>query len=322
MSIALASARGYLLRGSAADAWTTGHEALREARAERDRHLEARALVMLGRAATLESRFRCAYNLALRGCELFHAESDAPSEADAHLVASYAASALGMTDISVVAAEAARARHGIAASLRHAEALNYAGVAHFWNADYGQSAAALEAALVCASASFTRPVAFQPLVNLAFCEFLLASSPDARKDTRRDELEFLSRQVERLVRSDQLGALSVVCPRVALLLARAIWALVALKRGKVVGAQMHLSSFERDARILPEHSWLNALPWLVRCVGARLNGDGPTALRAARKMFLAAVRGEHVALERLASQHGAAVALSLGAGPAVQTLPG
>jgi hypothetical protein len=321
MSIALASTRGHLLRGSAADAWTTGQEALMEARAKRDRHLEARALVMLGRAATLESRFRSAYNLALRGSELLSAESDAQSEADAQLVASYAAAALGMTDISVLAAESARWHYGIAASLRHAEALNYAGVAHFWNADYGQSANALEAALVCASASFTRPVAFQPLVNLAFCEFLLASSPDASKEARRDELEFLSWQVERLVRADQLESLSVVSPRVALLLARIIWALVAWKRGKVVGAQMHLSSFEREVRILPEHSWLNALPWLVRCVGARLNGDRPAALRAARNMFLAAVRGEHVALERLATQQGAALAASLGVESTVRPLP-
>jgi hypothetical protein len=242
------------------------------------------------------------------------------SEADAQLVASYAASALGMTDISVVAAESARARHGIAASLRHAEALNYAGVAHFWNADYDWSAKALEAALVCAAESFTRPVAFQPLVNLAFCEFLLAAAPDAGKDTRRDELEFLSHQVERLVRTDQLESLSVVSPRVALLLARAIWALVAWKRGKVAGSRMHLASFEREVRILPEHSWLNALPWLVRCVGARIDGDEQAALRAARGMFLAAVRGEHVALERLATRLGAAAAASLGAGGVVRPM--
>jgi hypothetical protein len=227
-----------------------------------------------------------------------------------------------MAEVSVLSAEFARAQHGIDASLRHAEALNYAGVAHFWNADHGRSANALEAALVCASDSFTRPVAFQPLVNLAFCEFLLASSPDAGRATRRDELEFLSRHVERLVRTDQLESLSVVSPRVALLLVRAIWALVAWKRGKVVCAQMHLSSFEREARILPEHSWLNALPWFVRCVGARLNGDGPAALRAARKMSLAAVLGEHVALERIASQQGATVAESLGVGATVRPLPG
>lgn len=321
MSIALASAQGHLLRGSAADAWTTGHEALMEARAKRDRHLEARALVMLGRTATLESRFRSAYNLALRGHELLDAVCDAQSEADAQLVVSYAAAALGMSDISVLAAESARGLHGIEASLGHAEALNYTGVAHFWNADYRDSAGALEAALVCASASFTRPVAFQPLVNLTFCEFLLACGPDTRMDTRRDELEFLSRQVERLVQTDQLESLSVVSPRVALLIVRAIWALVAWKRGRVVGARMHLSAFERDVRSLPESSWLNALPWLVRCVGARLTGDGPTALRAARSMFLAAVRGEHVALERLATQQGAAVAALFGVESIVRRLP-
>lgn len=252
-----------------------------EARTRRDRHLEGRALVMLGRAAILESKFRKAYNLALRGRELLHAESDAFSEADAQLVASYAASALGMSGVSVVTADSARALHGISASLRHAEALNYAGVAHFWSADYCESANSLEAALVCASASFTRPVAFQPLLNLAFCELLRASSPEASIGARRDELEFLSRQVERLVLAGQLESLSVVSPRVALLLARVIWALAGWKRGKAVGARMHLSAFEREVRILPEHSWLNALPWLVRCVGARLDGDGPAALRAA-----------------------------------------
>jgi hypothetical protein len=313
----LALGQSKVLQGDAAAAWCSAQEALGAARARADRHQEARALVLLARAATLDSRFRSAYSLAMESGRLFDCEADGLASADAQLVASYAAASLGMSDISLSVAECARGRLGPADSLRSAEALNYTGVAAFWQQDYHRSASALEAALVCASASFTAPAAFQPLVNRAFCEMLRATAPDAVPEERRDKLELLSVQLERLIVANRTESLSAACPRIALLLARVVRSVVALTRGRQVQVEMHLAAFERDARFLPVSHWVHALPWLVRCVAHRQAGDLPAALRAAREMLTTATRGEHASLERLAAEHWTAVAVSLDGSPTI-----
>jgi hypothetical protein len=307
----LALGQSKVLQGDAAAAWRSAHKALGAARARADRHQEARALVLLARAATLDSRFRNAYSLAMESCTLFDGQADALASADAQLVASYAAAALGMSDISLSTAECARGRLGPADSLEGATALNYVGVAAFWQQDYHRSTSALEGALVRASGSFTAPAAFQPLVNLAFCEMLRTTAPDSMRDERRDKLERLSRQLERLILANRTEPLSAACVRIALLLALVVRAVVALKRGGRVQSEMHLAAFQREARFLPDDHWIHALPSLVRCVACRLAGDLPGALRAAREMLATAIRGEHAALERLAGEHWTAVAASL-----------
>lgn len=308
----VARAQRCVVAGDAGAASVVAGEALARARAIKDRHLEAQALVTLSRAAALESRLRTAYSLAMRSVSLFDLASDDAGSADARIALSYVAAALGMSDAAALAAEDAAARCDRAGSLGAARVLNYVGVAAYWAGDFDASTHALEASFLRTSGSGTTVPLFQPLVNRAFCEMLHASAPESlTRNFRRDELELFAGKVQLLVRSNQFEPMGVATPKVALLLSRAVWALVAAKRGNQRLMDAHLRSFDREVRAFADRSWLHALPWLVRCVSRRLNGDLPGALRAARQMFEAAVNGEHGALERLAAEHGAAVAAEI-----------
>lgn len=171
----LAQAHAALDRGEAAVARDLAQRALGASLEAQDRLMQARALLVLGHADRLVSRFRRAHDACQKAAHLFRLLGDGAGEAAALATLAHVATCLGRNEEAVEAALLGERLGEACESLPlKAMLLNYLGVAYLWSRNFDKADAAFAAAVSMAERANSGASPFQPLLNRVWAEALRA----------------------------------------------------------------------------------------------------------------------------------------------------
>lgn len=272
-------------------------------RSANDASVQAQASLVLGHAYALESRFRNAHMMTSRAHRLFVRDSNSHGQVEALGVICFTACVLGLNDDALKAA-----RDGIStmtdnsSPLPQAWGLNYSGVASLWAKDFGTARGALEASIWFTKQASDVAAAFQPLINLCFCEVLriVEIGHLGRNLNEVSDLEQLVSRARGMASAGWSSGLNDAAQEIGLLLLDFLSCFVSSRAGKREDADAFYLRCLQRAYQLPQASWVQAVLLWARAERAAAYGDVESAVASLEMMSQRAKKGEHEQLRFLA----------------------
>jgi hypothetical protein len=265
--------------------------------------VQAEASLVLGHAFALESRFRNAHLMASRAHRLFVRDSNDHGQVEALGLISFTACVLGLNDRAVKAGrEVMSTSTDNSSPLPKAWGLNYSGVASIWAKDFGTARGVLEAAMWFAKQAGEAAAAFQPLINLCFCEALriVEIGELTRKLGDVTDLEQLVSRARAMASAGWSSGLNDAAQEIGLLLLDFLSCFVSSRGGSREDADAFYLSCLQRAHRLPPGSWLQAVMLWARAERAAAYGDVELAMASLTMMRESAKAGEHEQFRLLA----------------------